>query len=36
MLAEITRVPVQPNKAITGRNAFAHERDSSGWMLKNR
>jgi 2-isopropylmalate synthase len=25
MLAEITRVPVQPNKAITGRNAFAHE-----------
>ena len=25
MLAEITRTPVQPNKAITGRNAFAHE-----------
>ncbi len=25
MLAEITRIPVQPNKAITGRNAFAHE-----------
>jgi 2-isopropylmalate synthase len=25
LLAEITRVPVQPNKAITGRNAFAHE-----------
>jgi len=25
ILAEITRVPVQPNKAITGRNAFAHE-----------
>jgi 2-isopropylmalate synthase len=25
MLAEITRVAVQPNKAITGRNAFAHE-----------
>jgi len=25
MLAEITGVPVQPNKAITGRNAFAHE-----------
>src|SRR3982074_1528485 len=25
MLAEITRGPVQPNKAITGRNAFAHE-----------
>ncbi len=25
MLAEITQVPVQPNKAITGRNAFAHE-----------
>jgi 2-isopropylmalate synthase len=25
MLAEITRIPVQPNKAIIGRNAFAHE-----------
>src|SRR6201993_4917108 len=25
MLGEITGVPVQPNKAITGRNAFAHE-----------
>jgi len=25
MLSEITRVPVQPNKAIIGRNAFAHE-----------
>jgi len=25
ILAEITHVPVQPNKAITGRNAFAHE-----------
>ncbi len=25
MLSEITHVPVQPNKAITGRNAFAHE-----------
>ena len=25
MLAEITGVPVQPNKAIIGRNAFAHE-----------
>jgi 2-isopropylmalate synthase len=25
MLSEITNVPVQPNKAITGRNAFAHE-----------
>ena len=25
MLAEITGTPVQPNKAITGRNAFAHE-----------
>lgn len=24
-LSEITGVPVQPNKAITGRNAFAHE-----------
>ena len=25
MLSEITHVPVQPNKAIVGRNAFAHE-----------
>src|SRR6201987_5504270 len=25
MLSEITAVPVQPNKAIIGRNAFAHE-----------
>jgi 2-isopropylmalate synthase len=25
MLSDITRVPVQPNKAIIGRNAFAHE-----------
>jgi 2-isopropylmalate synthase len=25
MLSEISGVPVQPNKAITGRNAFAHE-----------
>ena len=25
MLSEITGVPVQPNKAVTGRNAFAHE-----------
>jgi 2-isopropylmalate synthase len=25
VLSEITGVPVQPNKAITGRNAFAHE-----------
>src|ERR1700722_10109040 len=25
MLSEITGVPVQPNKAITGRHAFAHE-----------
>lgn len=25
MLSEITGTPVQPNKAITGRNAFAHE-----------
>ena len=25
LLSEITRVSVQPNKAITGRNAFAHE-----------
>jgi 2-isopropylmalate synthase len=25
LLSEITHVAVQPNKAITGRNAFAHE-----------
>jgi 2-isopropylmalate synthase len=32
LLSEIVGFPVQPNKAIVGRNAFAHEaRDSSGW-----
>jgi len=36
ILAEITRVPVQPNKAITGRNAFAHEAGiHQDGMLKN-
>jgi 2-isopropylmalate synthase len=36
MLSEITRVPVQPNKAITGRNAFAHEAGiHQDGMLKN-
>ncbi|MGB8012309.1 MAG: 2-isopropylmalate synthase [Terriglobales bacterium] len=36
MLAEITRVPVQPNKAVTGRNAFAHEAGiHQDGMLKN-
>jgi 2-isopropylmalate synthase len=36
MLAEIIRVPVQPNKAITGRNAFAHEAGiHQDGMLKN-
>jgi 2-isopropylmalate synthase len=36
MLAEITRVPVQPHKAITGRNAFAHEAGiHQDGMLKN-
>jgi 2-isopropylmalate synthase len=36
MLAEITRTPVQPNKAITGRNAFAHEAGiHQDGMLKN-
>jgi 2-isopropylmalate synthase len=36
MLGEITRVPVQPNKAITGRNAFAHEAGiHQDGMLKN-
>jgi 2-isopropylmalate synthase len=25
LLSEITGIPVQPNKAVTGRNAFAHE-----------
>ena len=36
MLADITRVPVQPNKAITGRNAFAHEAGiHQDGMLKN-
>jgi 2-isopropylmalate synthase len=36
LLAEITRIPVQPNKAITGRNAFAHEAGiHQDGMLKN-
>src|SRR6204780_1148899 len=36
MLAEITRIPVQPNKAIIGRNAFAHEAGiHQDGMLKN-
>jgi 2-isopropylmalate synthase len=36
MLEEITGIPVQPNKAITGRNAFAHEAGiHQDGMLKN-
>jgi 2-isopropylmalate synthase len=36
MLSEIIGVPVQPNKAITGRNAFAHEAGiHQDGMLKN-
>jgi 2-isopropylmalate synthase len=36
MLGEITGVPVQPNKAIIGRNAFAHEAGiHQDGMLKN-
>ena len=36
MLAEITGVPVQPNKAIIGRNAFAHEAGiHQDGMIKN-
>ncbi len=36
MLSDITGVPVQPNKAITGRNAFAHEAGiHQDGMLKN-
>jgi len=36
VLSEITGVPVQPNKAITGRNAFAHEAGiHQDGMLKN-
>ncbi len=36
LLSEITGVPVQPNKAITGRNAFAHEAGiHQDGMLKN-
>ena len=36
MLGEITGVPVQPNKAVTGRNAFAHEAGiHQDGMLKN-
>src|SRR5436190_5216520 len=37
MLEEITDIPVQPNKAIIGRNAFAHEAGiHQDGMLKNR
>ena len=37
LLSEITEVPVQPNKAIIGRNAFAHEAGiHQDGMLKNR
>jgi len=36
LLSEITGVPVQPNKAIIGRNAFAHEAGiHQDGMLKN-
>jgi 2-isopropylmalate synthase len=36
MLTEITTVPVQPNKAIIGRNAFAHEAGiHQDGMIKN-
>jgi 2-isopropylmalate synthase len=36
LLTEITKVPVQPNKAIIGRNAFAHEAGiHQDGMLKN-
>jgi 2-isopropylmalate synthase len=36
ILSEITGVPVQPNKAVTGRNAFAHEAGiHQDGMLKN-
>jgi 2-isopropylmalate synthase len=37
MLSEVTGVPVQPNKAVTGRNAFAHEAGiHQDGMLKER
>src|SRR6476646_7168260 len=36
LLSEITGVPVQPNKAVIGRNAFAHEAGiHQDGMLKN-
>jgi 2-isopropylmalate synthase len=36
LLTEVTEVPVQPNKAIIGRNAFAHEAGiHQDGMLKN-
>src|SRR6476646_5007398 len=36
LLSERTGVPVQPNKAVTGRNAFAHESGiHQDGMLKN-
>lgn len=37
LLSEITNIPVQPNKAIVGRNAFAHEAGiHQDGVLKNR
>lgn len=37
LLEEITGIPVQPNKAVIGRNAFAHEAGiHQDGMLKNR
>lgn len=37
MLEDITGIPVQPNKAVIGRNAFAHEAGiHQDGMLKNR
>ena len=36
LLSDITKVSVQPNKAVTGRNAFAHEAGiHQDGMLKN-
>ncbi|GER89373.1 hypothetical protein KDW_35350 [Dictyobacter vulcani] len=37
LVSQLTSVPVQPNKAIVGSNAFAHEADlHQNGMLKNR
>ena len=34
LVSNVTGFPVQYNKAIVGKNAFAHGSNSSGWNVK--